>query len=767
MKKINSIVIALIISCVNVFAASNPIAQSNYTIQAFSSDNTTHPVAHAFDSDTATWWAIYNAAGFSLPADIEIDLGVLYDVNGFSYLPNPANSNDKAIGYEVYLSTNGTTWGTPEVTGDFNWANSSDVSRQNIYFGAISARYVKVVYTSSQNGGNNNIHTGDLVIYESTTASTGQINQTLAFNSISDKYTTEAPFTLTAVVSTGLPMNYTVVSGPANVNNNTVTLTGVAGTVAIKAEQLGDATYYPVSATHSFEVFDLSTYSPVVETRLTDNFPVEMPSLMVYPIYMNSSIDQPDSLSIDSMTVEVDGQSYLAQVHNNGYYYYLWTPSSFTTHILDLKSYASNGNVTTETKNITVTNTINTQNVTTLNGVNITFGGANSRWYYGTYSMPQHVGAYDNITANLTIQCPATSNGCDDWDRRAAIDIKGPDGNWIQIIRYITPYGVACNHSIDLTDYASLLQGEFEFRMFIDTWGTGGWLATLDFDHNAGTPTYNYSMVDEIWDGSYDLGNPGNMQPVDTINYTFPVHVQDAKLKVSTTGHGWGANNSQNAAEFYHATNYIFVDGANTFTQDLWNNCNPNPDNCTGQQGTWTYSRAGWCPGAISPPNEYSLTPYIFSGAELIYQFDPTYTDWCHPNNPACTSGTSSSATCPNCNDNYKAYYFVDAHIVSYSNTPLLYDPTITEIIDNAAIYDISVYPNPVKGQFQINVENIEGKSNISIYTIDGRGVKTYFFNSKSELNNYVFDVSNLSRGTYFINIENETGSGVQKLILQ
>ena len=40
----------------------------------------------------------------------------------------------------------------------------------------------------------------------------------------------------------------------------------------------------------------------------------------------------------------------------------------------------------------------------------------------------------------------------------------------------MTPYNVGCTHSIELTDYESIMQGEVEFRMFIDTWGTG-WLA--------------------------------------------------------------------------------------------------------------------------------------------------------------------------------------------------------------------------------------------------------------------------------------------------
>ena len=81
--------------------------------------------------------------------------------------------------------------------------------------------------------------------------------------------------------------------------------------------------------------------------------------------------------------------------------------------------------------------------------------------------------------------------GCDDWDRWAHIDIKAPDGNWVQLIRYITPYGVGCDHELDVTDYSSLLQGQVEFRVFIDTWGTGGWQLTLDIDYTEGTPDFS------------------------------------------------------------------------------------------------------------------------------------------------------------------------------------------------------------------------------------------------------------------------------------
>ena len=122
----------------------------------------------------------------------------------------------------------------------------------------------------------------------------------------------------------------------------------------------------------------------------------------------------------------------------------------------------------------------------------------------------------------------------------------------------------------------------------------GGWQITLDLDHQAGTPEYAYSGVEEIWDATYDFGNPTNLQPVDTVKYTYNTGIQQSKLVVSNTGHGWGQNNSQNAAEFFNATNFIDLDATETFTQNLWNDCDPNPDNCTNQQGTWYHSRAGW-----------------------------------------------------------------------------------------------------------------------------------------------------------------------------
>lgn len=87
--------------------------------------------------------------------------------------------------------------------------------------------------------------------------------------------------------------------------------------------------------------------------------------------------------------------------------------------------------------------------------------------------------------------------------------------------------------------------------------------------------------------------------------------------------------------------------------------------------------------------------------------------------------------------------------------------------IDNTQVYDISVFPNPSNGIFHIKTKYPESISRLTINTVDGKSVKAYYFNSVAELNNYSFDVSNLAKGVYFINLENSYGTGVKRIILE
>jgi len=70
----------------------------------------------------------------------------------------------------------------------------------------------------------------------------GKSDQTITFDPISAKSYGDAPFTVNATASSGLPVTFTIVSGPATVSGNTVTITGV-GSVTVRASQVGDLNF--------------------------------------------------------------------------------------------------------------------------------------------------------------------------------------------------------------------------------------------------------------------------------------------------------------------------------------------------------------------------------------------------------------------------------------------------------------------------------------------------------------------------------------------
>ncbi|WP_162944775.1 carbohydrate-binding protein [Flavisolibacter nicotianae] len=90
------------------------------------------------------------------------------------------------------------------------------------------------------------------------------LSQTISFPAIPSKQTTDPAFALSATTSSGLPVSYKVVSGPATISGSTVTLGGTAGTVTIEASQSGSTSYNAATpVTQSFSVSTSSTSSSV------------------------------------------------------------------------------------------------------------------------------------------------------------------------------------------------------------------------------------------------------------------------------------------------------------------------------------------------------------------------------------------------------------------------------------------------------------------------------------------------------------------------
>lgn len=83
----------------------------------------------------------------------------------------------------------------------------------------------------------------------------GKLAQTIAFPTPADQLANNPPVTLAATASSGLPVTYSLVSGPGILSGNRLTLRGDAGRVLVRASQPGDSRYDPApDVTISFAV---------------------------------------------------------------------------------------------------------------------------------------------------------------------------------------------------------------------------------------------------------------------------------------------------------------------------------------------------------------------------------------------------------------------------------------------------------------------------------------------------------------------------------
>ena len=92
-----------------------------------------------------------------------------------------------------------------------------------------------------------------------------QATQTITFPNPGTQIFGEAPITLTAIATSGLPVSYTVTSGPATITSSTLTITGT-GSVTVLATQSGNADY--AAATPVSDTFTVSQGTPPATSAL-------------------------------------------------------------------------------------------------------------------------------------------------------------------------------------------------------------------------------------------------------------------------------------------------------------------------------------------------------------------------------------------------------------------------------------------------------------------------------------------------------------------
>ena len=105
----------------------------------------------AFDGKNDTFWHTeWGAVEPPCPHTIIIDMIKIYKVTAITYLSRQdGNQNGMVKAYDVYLSTDGSSWGTPAVSGEFKNTTALQVATLRT---AKAARYLKFVAKSEING---------------------------------------------------------------------------------------------------------------------------------------------------------------------------------------------------------------------------------------------------------------------------------------------------------------------------------------------------------------------------------------------------------------------------------------------------------------------------------------------------------------------------------------------------------------------------------------------------------------------------------------
>ena len=582
--------------------------------------------------------------------------------------------------------------------------------------------------------------------------------QAISFPQIPNKLTTDDPFEIEATATSGLEVIFEVLEGPATVEGNIVTLSGDAGEVLIEATQPGNGTFDPaVPILNTFMAIDPIAHVPEIDARSPLAGDVFVPILGYIQLATITTIDYPELFWVTNVQFSINGQSFEPTNWGDGYYSGWWPVPEYGNYALTITATNNYGSSSTEVVNINIVSDAIDMEVLAVDDVWL---NTSTPSVVVDAELPSYMGAFQQVTATLEVNCP--TGGCGEWDRVASVDARGHDGKWVEIIRYITPYGVACSHSIDLTDYMSILQGKVSFRVNCGTLDNG-YLYDLTLNFNEGSPQHNYSFIENIWWETYQFGDYANLQPVEDINYTFPENVEASTLKLVSSGHGWGDLNTSNAAEFYEATHHIWVNEEETFEQHNWYDCNPNPDGCQPQNGTWYHDRAGWCPGAIAPWFDYDFTPYIADeDIEIGYVFFEDYVDYCHPNHPDCVTGV----TCNDCDAGFNPHLIVACNLVVFSDSP----------IDNGAIVSIdenyynigsyiALFPNPSNGIMELSFHGRAnfGKADVSLMNFTGNILDWFEWYGETKTLNF----SNLSKGVYFLKIQVNGITEVRKIVIQ
>lgn len=321
--------------------------------------------------------------------------------------------------------------------------------------------------------------------------------------------------------------------------------------------------------------------------------------------------------------------------------------------------------------------------------------GADGQNHFNTIILPGDMSPYEQILLHITLECP--SGGCDPWDQPAKLSVLNQGSSW-EIARYITPYMKACGPWIvDVTDFKDILEGEVTFHSYVQVWGSSGWSVHIDLELVEGNPAFPFSKITPLWTEDYMVyGDPDIEDDLAPASLTIDSNTEANHVRMTISGHGQG--NTENAAEFSPKTHHFEIDGASINEHYLWkSDCAINI--CDDQSGTWTLSRAGWCPGEAVAP--YIVNTDLASGTTSTIDYElEEYTNFLN------TGYNGSSHTEPhyrlwsyfieNSSSRYKDYN----NLVASSIVPTIGGEDENETLDNLVLSFENVGSTPMSSIF-------------------------------------------------------------------
>ncbi len=212
-------------------------------------------------------------------------------------------------------------------------------------------------------------------------------------------------------------------------------------------------------------------------------------------------------------------------------------------------------------------------------------------------------------------------NVVDHWDRAGWIRLVKPGMAPVEMARFMTAYGGAISHEVDITHLAPLLTGHCEFEVFIDTWLSPAWKVDAELVF---VPSAVGGVDPPAWalGALFPNGGLNAEKPEVSTEVLIPEHTRWVEVAAITTGH---CTDGRDADEFITKDNVLLVDGQEVYRWRPWrDDCEDfrtvNPYCAKWSDGSWSsdYSRSGWCPGDVTDPVFIDLSNWLTPGVHTL-----------------------------------------------------------------------------------------------------------------------------------------------------